>query len=350
MRTVIVAIVFSAFPVFLPAQTHHGYGGPKLGNVSQVQALRSCPAGFSPGAQCSQATVSCPNTADIQVTYGVQQGSGTKGTVVMVSGSGGTLPFNGAVVPLYTEAGYSLITFAWSSDWQDTGLAAKNIATAACRPATLLNYLLQNGRGAKCAHGDSGGAAAIGYALAWYGASSYLDKVQLVSGPVFSDVEQGCEVPPPPPMTVCPAGQFGCERGDTFQDTLSYDSAAAMYAQQITGQTGCAGNARTSSASNTAWKAMSIVDGTTQRSFSYPKTALSGWVCDNGINNSAAEGNIFFQQFTSSSQIANLLLVPVSNCTGAEDVDTGFTPNGMFVPTAMLNDMTDPVNGCMVRH
>ena len=57
-----------------------------------------------------------------------------------------------------------------------------------------------------CAQGFSAGSGALGYALAWYGAATsaeyHLDKVALLSGPVFSDIEQGCEDPIPPPQTV----------------------------------------------------------------------------------------------------------------------------------------------------
>jgi hypothetical protein len=30
--------------------------------------------------------------------------------------------------------------------------------------------------------------------FAWYGSGTYLDKVEFLSGPVLSDLEQGCEV------------------------------------------------------------------------------------------------------------------------------------------------------------
>ncbi|MBA3916883.1 MAG: hypothetical protein H0X25_24165, partial [Acidobacteriales bacterium] len=222
-------------------------GAQALGTVSQVQQLASCPAGYADGNQCWQATVSCPGTADIQVTYGVRQGTGA-GTVILHGGSGGTTPFNGQIVPVYAGAGYSLITLAWASQWEDTGTPVKNVGTAACRPATLISYLSQNvaGSGPECAQGISAGSAAMGYALAWYGAGSYLDKVQFVSGPVFSDIAQGCSVPQATPVTVCPAGQFGCEAGDTFVDSPAYDSQAAANVGAITGDPSCGGSAATS--------------------------------------------------------------------------------------------------------
>jgi len=45
-----------------------------------------------------------------------------------------------------------------------------------------------------CALGDSAGSAAVAYSLAYYNAGSYFDNVELLSGPVLSDIEQGCQV------------------------------------------------------------------------------------------------------------------------------------------------------------
>src|SRR5271169_6071514 len=62
-----------------------------LGSVSGVTPLRSCPYGFYRGASCYLATVSCPGTTDIQVTYGYSTPSGNPhGTIVMFDGAGGT--------------------------------------------------------------------------------------------------------------------------------------------------------------------------------------------------------------------------------------------------------------------
>ena len=334
-----------------PIQVTTPPGAQTLGSISQIQSLPSCPSGYGAGYQCKQAVVSCPGTADIQVTYGVQQVSGAKGTVVLLSGTGGTSPFQGPAVSMYPTAGYSVVNLSWASTWEDTGTAQKSVGNAACRPATMLSYLLNNvfNSGAKCSLGFSGGSGAIGYALAWYGADTYLDKVQLESGPVFSDIAQGCMVPAPPPLTVCAPGQFGCQPGDTFSAPLAYDSTDAAIVRPVTSDNSCAGSTPTSSTSNSNWKAMSILDGTPNRNFSHPKTSISGWLCDNGLNNSATEGNLWFQQFTNSSQVASLLIVPVSNCKGAEGVDPGLTPAGVDVPTAMLTDLTDPVNGCVAH-
>src|ERR1700691_1160616 len=124
----------------------------------------------------------------------------------------------------YLAAGYQIVQIAWGKnypgfDWEYTNVNTEDYAfsirNAACRPATFLNYVrFGNGnpnvpiiwnatKGGMCGHGNSGGAGAMAYALAWYNAgaggpatngSGYLDKVVLENGPVFSDVFQGCEV------------------------------------------------------------------------------------------------------------------------------------------------------------
>jgi len=287
-------------------------------------------------------------------TFGLHEVLGAKGTIVLHPGAGGLDPSGGmshSFDQRYTADGYSVVTLAWASGWEDTGLTTKSIRTAACRPATALNFILNtvSSNGAKCAQGFSGGSGALGYALAAYGASSYLDKVVLEAGPVFSDIAQGCKVPKAPKLTVCTSGQFGCAPQDTFSDSPSYVGSVVAGMQVVTGQASCAGTATTTPSSAAQWKAQSIVDGTTKSSFTYPHTSLAGWVCDNGLNNSAAEGDLFYRQFNSASQIDHFQVTPIRNCKGAEGVWSGETPAGEVGLDAIVADMTDPVAGC-VQH
>jgi hypothetical protein len=331
--------------------------GASLGSVTNAAALSACPTGYATGMNCWQATVVCPNTADLTVTYGYMAPLGTiKGTIFFHGGGAGDVPLGiPKFIDPYTQAGYALVQMAWASSWEDTGLTTKDVGVSACRPATLMNYIFQQvatSGGAKCAQGFSAGSAAVAYALSWYGASSYLDNVELLSGPVFSDIEQGCKVPSPAPLNVCAPGQFGCMGATPFLDSPSYNtgpdgSGTATGVGNITGDASCGGLATTSAQSNANWKAMSIVNGTTTPSFSYPKTSMAGWVCSNGLNPSAAQGNIFYQQFTSTAQIADFSLNPVANCTGAEGVDTGTVSSGESGALAISNDM---IAHCIVRH
>lgn len=338
-----------------PCTTNCG-GGASLGSVTNVAALSACPTGYATGMNCWQATVVCPNTADLTVTYGYMAPSGTvKGTVFFHGGGAGDVPLGiPDFIGPYTQAGYALVQMAWASSWEDTGLTTKNVGVSACRPATLMNYIFQQVAtpgGAKCAQGFSAGSAAVAYALSWYGASNYLDNVELISGPVFSDIAQGCKVPSPAPINVCTSGQFGCT-GMEFPDSPSYNTGpdgpgTATGVGNITGDASCGGSATTSAQSNANWKAMSIVNGTTTPSFSYPKTSMAGWVCNNGINPSAAQGDIFYQQFTSMAQVADFTLNPVTGCNGAEDVNTGTVSSGESGAVAISNDM---IAHCIVRH
>lgn len=329
-----------------------------LGSVSGITQLHTCPAGYFQGASCFEAKVSCPNTLDIQVTYGLTNPAGIpRGMVALFGGAGGTQPYDGGTQgqtfsASYVQAGYQIVQHAWASDWEDTGITGgKNVKTAACRPATLLNFFhqtLYQGDGGMCAQGASGGSAAVAYSLSWYGSSNYLDKVELLSGPVLSDIELGCEVPDAPPVTVCAAGQFGCD-GAPWIDKPQYAQGAQIGVGRWSGHQ-CQQGTRTPMASNTGWKAMSIVDGTSGANIFYPQTAMAGWLCSNGENNSAAEGQIFYSQFTSGTQTARYSLTRIDGCAGPEGVAAGITPSGESGFVAISTDMTNSVAGCIKRH
>jgi hypothetical protein len=320
-----------------------------LGTVSHVQKLAACPAGYGGAASCWQATVSCPKTEDISVTYSYDPAPGTpKGTIFFHWGGPGTRPAGPKYTLLFSSAGFSLITMAWESAWEDTGLPEKNLKAAGCRPATLMKYVMENvaGGAAKCAVGFSGGSAAIAYALAEYGAGDYLDDAELISGPVFSDVAQGCKVPQPPPLTICASGQFGCS-GKAFQDSPAYFAGYTWGMGRMTGDTTCGRDKPTTASSEARWKAMSIVDGLPDSTFTYPKTAIGGWVCNNGVNNSAAQGQLFYEQITSASQTAGFSLNPVNDCYSAEGVDAGTVANGQNTLAAFTSHV---IASCVSRH
>lgn len=329
-----------------------------LGSVSGITQLPSCPAGYFPGASCFAATVSCPDTSDIQVTYGLTNPDGaSRGMIALFNGAGGTQPYGGSTPgrnysDTYLQAGYQIVQSAWETDWEDTGITSgKNVRTAACRPATLLNFFhqtLYEGDGGMCAQGASAGSAAVAYSLSWYGSSNYLDKVELLSGPVLSNIDEGCMVPNAPPVTVCPAGQLGCE-GEPWIDKPQYVGGDQIAVAQWSGLA-CQQGMQTKAAANASWKAMSIVDAMNGPSFSYPQTAMAGWLCSNGVNNSAAQGEIFYRQFTTSAQTAEYSVTRVDGCSGSEGVDVGTTALAQNGFVAISSNMTDPVAGCIKRH
>lgn len=323
------------------------------GSVS-APANVTCPSGFYAGMTCKVATVSCPATDDIQVTFGVKTPNNLKGTIVLLSGSGGTQPFgqagNSFYVDEYYRAKFRVVQVAWASDWeQATASGAQSIKAAACRPSTLIRYIYDSihggiaASGGMCAHGQSGGSGALAYALAWYDAGNYLDKALLTSGPVFGDIEQGCKVPNSSQIAVCPAGQFGCI-GASWSASPVYIHGDGM--ASWTGDASCNSGADTSAESNAAWKAQSIVDGTSGPSFSYPQTALSAYLCANTAP-ASAQGQYFYQQFTGSSQAAAYSVNRVNGCTQNENIWTGTIAGGASAYTTSVNGM---VQGCIKRH
>lgn len=343
-------VAVSIFGVFLATGFAQRAALP-LGSAGVPSQLTACPAGFQPGSTCFETTVACPDTADIQATFGVAVPAGIpRGTIVLLSGAGGTGPGMGNYSGNYRRNGFRVVQAAWATNWEDTGIAGKSIKAAACRAATLLNYIDQNiydGNGGMCAQGFSAGSAQIAYSLADYGAGNFLDKVELLSGPVFSDIAAGCEVPLAPPVTVCSPGQFGCN-GAPWMDKPQYPGGISKFVSALTGL-GCQSSGMTSGKENSQWKAMSIVDGTLDSNFHYPQTAVAGWLCSNGLNNSAAQGELFYQNF-GPEQTAQFSLTRIDNCSGPEGVDTGTSPQSVSGFMAITTDMTDPVAGCIKRH
>ncbi|HXC44057.1 MAG TPA: hypothetical protein VNY51_11125 [Candidatus Dormibacteraeota bacterium] len=328
-----------------------------LGNVNPrtIKHMQACPAAYYPGMSCFSGMVQdCANASDIGFSYGVINPRGeVKGTIVFLEGGGGTSAYQDPSYPAkYIEDGFQLVYVTWDSDWEATsGSGGTSIKDAACRPATFLNYIYDNlyNQGGICVQALSAGAGAAAYSLAWYGSSSYLDNVELLSGPVFGNIEQGCVVPHAPTVTVCPTGQFGCN-GEQWPDPPDYVNADPGLVGHWSGQPSCNAGNVTGQGANAAWEAMSIIDGNDEPSFFYPQTSLAGWLCsnvDSEQNNSAAQAQFFFQQFTGSGQTAAYSVTRIDHCNGPEDVSTGITPQGLNGFDAVTEHM---VSACFKRH
>jgi len=343
-------------------------------------------------AVCYSANLAgCPNASNLNFTYSYDIPASPVGTVVFFPGGKGTNA-NGdqTFAGYYFGLGYGIVQLEWADDWELTTIPAQytgdnnsttytaNIQVAACREATFLNFVfntnnttLYNG-GGRCAQGESAGSAAIAYALAFYGAGNYLDAVELKSGPPLADIEQGCEVPNAPAVTVCGQNdgqQYGCQPG-TSPWTLSptYDQQA-ITVQSWTNDSTCAGSAPTSTTSNQAWLQQSVVnDGTNNPVYSYPKTAMTAWLCqtiyqqnlctggnqygqggtpvNNCPNNSSSQGQIYYAKLTSDPNNlpqSHYAIYAVQNCDGAEEVNgpdaTVAALGGISGTSAIENDM-----------
>jgi hypothetical protein len=303
-----------------------------LGKVSNISSVQ-CTSQFDSSA-CYQATVSCPQTANLGVMWGIT-GSGANGTVVFLNGNGGTIAYGSSFQPRYTQAGLASIEVAWDTDWETAGAPyTANVLNAACRSATLLNYFhSQQTQGAFCSQGLSAGSGALAYALSWYGLGSELDNVELLSGPVFSNITDGCKVPNnTPTVRIVPTD------GQPWSDKIGYFTEAPSLTVW-TGQE-CLPNTRTSDTAEDAWSAQSTVQpGAT---LNFPNTNLAGWECNNGLNPSAGQSYLFFSKVGTPYS-----LTAITNCSGAEGVTSGHTPQGVLGQTAIEDDM---VNQCVRRH
>ncbi len=335
---------------------------------------------------CNNAQVSCPNTQNLEFTYaslnpvGIAPGINTaKGVIVFFNGTGGTEPSGNSYATSYFNSGYVIVQIAWMNDWEytyspfPTGTYG-SIQNAACRPATFLNFIYTNifqpvlnansGAG-YCAQGVSAGSAQIAYSLAYYGAGSWLDNVELTSGPVFGDISQGCQYPAASNVTVCGANsgnQFGCQLGGggTWSLAPTYVGGDVAVVVNWTNDATCAdynGSGRTSQAAMSRWLAQSIVDQENVTglgaapSYSYPGTGLSAWLCRSVWqppspwncqenynsnfcgNNSSTQGQIFYANITSANSPSHYDLYAVDSCTGAEGVDGTYSNVPGFYPS-----------------
>jgi len=314
------------------------------------------------------------NTQNLAFTYGYRKPKVTQvGTIAFFSGGPGTSPADTpeemSFAQDYLSAGYEIVQVKWSSDWEDTGSGSgTNVQYAACRPATFLKYVHDvttlHPTGGMCAQGASAGAGAIGYALAWYGSYQWLDKVELLSGPVFSDIRAGCEEDgpdvPPTPVDICGSSDPHCVLGNGETDWSVSPSYISIYASSVRGWTGdptCAiPGTTTSPTSNQNWLNQSIVNGTNNAIFNYQNTSIGGWMCRSfqgniGPNNSAPESELFHRQASSGRQY---FVYPVEACPNQENV----AGSGSYVPAlggksgynAILADMTTGSGRCQLFH
>jgi hypothetical protein len=331
------------------------------------------------------------------------------------------MPESFALADAYFKAGYEIVQIAWADDWETTqdpfSTITANIQNAACRPATFFNWVYSNlfssvysanNRAGMCGLGDSAGSAAIAYSLAYYGAGAWFDNVELLSGPVLSDIKQGCGVGAGlggnNPVTVCGLQncgtapnkyQCGCQLGaggSTWTLGPEYLPGAISAVAGWTNDSSCANTypTNTSGSSNAAWLAQSIVDQSSGGSgqgaiptFSYPNTAMSGWLCRSVVNNSnpyyncttngnanpnycpnnsSSQGQLFYENFGPTNSPPHYDVYAVDNCTNAEAVGAGNVPGyepAVFSGTVTgLAAITDDMVGyppnisaeCVYRH
>jgi hypothetical protein len=269
-------------------------------------------------------------------------------------------------VNYYFKNGYAVAQLAWDSPWQTlwnpwpiSTFPLGNIQVASCRPATALNWIFRNIylpiQGVKpnagfYAQGSSAGAAAIAYSMTYYkpksGTQWWMDNLELLSGPVLSDIKQGCKVPNVANIDVCGNGESWCHYSSplNWNRSLTYDPPYVYGVQAWTDDTSCNNGSTTSSSSNNQWLHESLVDdGTNSPVYSYPHTMVSAWLCrglSSGLpNNSSSQGYLWYKQ-VGGAQPLQTNVWAVDSCPGAEGVAGGIvSTSGDPANTTILQDM-----------
>jgi hypothetical protein len=351
-----VALLLTLAAALAVAPRAHAQALP-IGTISVSNLIVPCTAVangslFFAGMSCQSATISCPNTASIQLTFGYAGPASPQGTVVFFSGGSGLTP---------TESGDDILTYAasyantfeivqveWNSAWEDPSSngAGGNILTAACRPATFLNYINVSNihqQGAMCSQGSSAGGAAIAYSMAWYGAANYLNNVEFTSGPVLSEIDQGCTYPNASTPTICGPGDnaYCSPKTVPWSDEVIY---VPNYNQGVSNWSGIPGPNQINGVCGTStvnpanyplWAAMSTVDGASAGAtptFNYPNTTKHGWLCQSLAsgtgppNNSGPEGKFFYDAVNATGD-NKLVVTGIEMCQGAEGTAGGIDPD-----------------------
>ena len=317
---------------------------------------------FYPGMNCLTAQITCPNTAAINVTFGFTGPARPQGTVVFFPGGKGTSPTeDGDEIPTYAAnyvSNFEVVQLEYNSPWEDPSSdgSGGSILAAACRPATFLNYISNNTgirQGAMCAQGSSAGSAAVAYSMSWYGESGLFTNVELLAGPVLSEIDKGCEYPNYGTPTLCGSGTGYCS-----PKTVSWadkDIYVPSYNQAVSNWSGlpACGTSTVNSANYPTWAAMSIVNGSAagySPTFNYQSTVMHGWLCQSYStcsgpscpNNSASEGK-FFYDAVSTAEGVNLNLMEVTGvqqCYTEEGIAQGTDPDsGLQASVAIEKNM-----------
>lgn len=163
-----------------------------------------------PNGTCYNVKVSCPGVDDEIAGVKVNDPTGAKGTVTYMVGGGGkpwydtNFVFGVTAVDMVASAGFRTAQIDFYS--KPTGFPGNGVFAGwltgpggtralSCRFSTVSKWIYDNIRqpGTPFCHtGNSGGAAAPAYALAYHGFDAYYKFVELTSGPAFTRIDKGC--------------------------------------------------------------------------------------------------------------------------------------------------------------
>jgi hypothetical protein len=348
----VVSFALSALATHCLAQTAPLPYGTLYGNLSTFSSANCTGGGWVPGMQCATGTMQCDPSLyadNLGFTIGYATPASPTGTVVAFNGGNGTAPGSAVshevdTLQYYLANGLEVVQVAWNSPgWETSRISFPpdtygNVLNAACRPAGILHLvrntpLLFPSGGAMCAQGFSAGSAAVAYTLSWYGAgwgpTGYIDNVELISGPIASRFDEGCEVPVAPNINVC-QGSPTCSfppGGQPWSVTPEFVDNFENYPRTWSNIAACANNSGgNTSIYNGAWYGMSILNpNVTTQQLSFPSTSMHAWLCasvDGNVepmNNSSSQGWLFYQQ-TSWKSAPTPLVNAVANCDHPEGV------------------------------
>jgi hypothetical protein len=233
-----------------------------IGTVGSSSALGSC-AGNVQGGSCYQLAVSCPQVTDFSVYLKVNNPTGAPvGTVLLGTGTGGSGLYDDPnaggyqdgsnVVDMLLASGYNTVQVSFGAPF-DNGSTPRGWLTGpggvrrlACRYATVADWVYHNPKiintgvsaansAPMCATGNSGGSAAIAYAVYEYGLDSEFKMIEPTSGPVMTRLDVGCSPPNSnPSLNACTGIQQdmsystgGASGGDAAIIDEAYQAAGA---------------------------------------------------------------------------------------------------------------------------
>jgi hypothetical protein len=261
-----------------------------LGTVT-VLGPATCPGGATKGATCTSVNVACPGIPDLTAILSEAIPTVTaKGTIILLSGSGGTTFFNSGFGTPYLNDGFRVVQLAWTTDWELTG--GIGLKSASCRGATFFKYVFDNVQGGDrttgfCAQGTSGGGAAIAYSLSQYGLANFFDYVIIAAGPGVARLDYGCD------KSLYTGGALDLCSEITSAPYV-YSSGSANKVNSWENTTTCDAKSPLKSDIN-RWAVDSIV--TAGANFTYPKTAMSWYFCATPpVNNSTGEGKFLIDR------------------------------------------------------
>lgn len=325
-----------------------------LGSISNVTPLNSC-AGSLQNGTCYSMTVSCQGASDITAYLKVLTPNGAPiGTVLFGVGTGGSGLYDDPNGGGYTDgsnvvqsiqlAGYNTVQVSFGAPFTSTQpngwlQGPGGVRRVACRYATVADWVYHNpttinhgvsvsNSSPMCATGNSGGSAAIAYAIYEYGLNTEFAMVEPTSGPVMSRIDQGCS-----PCSSSVEGPV-CSGGNN-QPQLCYQSADASVideAYQATGSstpTPCTNALNGNPASNASALFLSdsiLYNG--PQTVPIAHTSIKQLFGDTDTSNAVAEGMIWNEEISPIPPLQCLASVQhdiPSFATGAQQIINDIT-------------------------